>query len=65
MENKGLGMEEARKIIGISYPTMLQLVKSEGFPAFKVGVPGGKGKWIIPREQLMAWLEKQAGGGAN
>lgn len=57
MENRGLGMNEARKIIGISYPTMLQLVHREDFPAFQVGT-----KWIIPHEQLMEWLRKQAGG---
>lgn len=57
MENRGLGMNEARKIIGISYPTMLQLVHSKGFPAFQVG-----NKWIIPAEQLAEWMRKQAGG---
>lgn len=60
MENRGLGMQEARKIIGVSYPTMLQLVNSQGFPAFRVGA-----KWIIPYEQLMDWMRKQAGGEAN
>jgi excisionase family DNA binding protein len=55
VENRGLGMNEARKIIGVSYPKMLELVHSAGFPAFRVGV-----KWIIPVEQLSEWMKKQA-----
>jgi len=58
MENRGMGMNEARKIIGVSYPTMLQLVNQDGFPAFRVGT-----KWVIPREQLMKWMERQANKG--
>lgn len=60
MENRGLGLEEARKIIGVSYPTMLALANSKGFPAFRVGK-----KWIIPTEQLTAWLKQQAEGGGT
>ena len=56
MQNQGLGMEEARKIVGVSYPTMLKLVHRDDFPAFRVG----EKKWIIPREQLMEWMKRQA-----
>lgn len=57
MENRGLTLNEARKIIGVSYPTMLQLANQPGFPAFRIG-----GKWIVPYAQLMDWMAKQAGG---
>lgn len=58
MENRGLGLEEARKIIGVSYPTMLQLVNRNDFPAFRIGK-----KWVVLYDQLIAWMEKQARGG--
>lgn len=54
MENRGLGLEEARKILGVSYPIMRQLAQREDFPAFRVGT-----KWIIPSEQLNEWMKKQ------
>ena len=54
-DNRALGMDEARKIVGVSYPTMLELVHSNGFPAFRVGK-----KWLVPHAQLMEWLAKQA-----
>lgn len=52
-----LSLTEAGKLLGYSYPTMLALANQDGFPAFKC-----MGKWIIPYEQLMEWLRKQAGG---
>lgn len=53
-----LGLAEAGKLLGYSYPTMLQLANRPDFPAFKC-----MGKWIIPYGQLMTWLEEQARGG--
>ena len=52
-----VSLKEGGKILGFSYPTMLALANREDFPAFKC-----MGKWIIPYEQLMEWLRKQAGG---
>lgn len=53
-----LGLAEAGKLLGYSYPTMLQLANRPDFPAFKC-----MGKWVIPYDQLMEWLAKQAAGG--
>jgi len=57
MENKGLTLNEARKIIGVSYPTMLQLANQQGFPAFRIGK-----KWIVSSGELMRWMTEKAGG---
>lgn len=56
MENRVLSLNEARKIIGVSYPTILKLANQQGFCAFRIGK-----KWAIPYAQLMDWLAKQAG----
>lgn len=53
-----LGLAEAGKLLGYSYPTMLQLANRDDFPAFKC-----MGKWIVPYQQLLDWLEEQARGG--
>ena len=55
MDRQGLTLEEARQIVGVSYPTIRALANQNGFPAFRVGR-----KWIVPREQLMDWLKRQA-----
>lgn len=53
-----LGLAEAGKLLGYSYPTMLQLANRPDFSVFKC-----MGKWIIPYDQLMDWLEEAQGGG--
>jgi len=57
LENRGLTLNETRKIIGVSYPTMLQLANQPGFPAFRVGK-----KWIVSSGELSRWLSEKAGG---
>lgn len=57
MENKGLSLNEARKIIGVSYPTMLALANQPGFPAFRIGK-----KWIVSSGGLMRWMTEKTGG---
>ncbi|MDL2318234.1 helix-turn-helix domain-containing protein [Eubacteriales bacterium OttesenSCG-928-A19] len=50
-----LSLAECGKLLGFSYPTMLQLANRQDFPAFKV-----MGKWIIPYDQFIDWMEQQA-----
>ena len=54
---KRLSLTEAGKLLGFSYPAMLQLAHREDFPAFKV-----LNKWCIPYDRLMEWLDKNADG---
>lgn len=56
METRGLTLNEARKIIGVSYPVMLQLANQPGFPAFRIGK-----KWIVSSGELMRWMGEKAG----
>jgi hypothetical protein len=57
---KKLSLTEAGKLLGFSYPSMLQLARREDFPAFQV-----LGKWVIPYDKLMDWLEHNADGDAG
>ena len=50
-----LNLTEAAKLAGVSYPTILQWVNKNGFPAFRSGK-----RWIIPRNSFMEWLDSQA-----
>lgn len=52
---KKLSLAEAGKLLGFSYPSMLQLAHREDFPAFQV-----MGRWVIPYDRLMEWLDKNA-----
>lgn len=54
---KALSLTEAAKLIGVSYPTMLDLANRKDFPAFQVGK-----KWIVPRDKLNEWLREQTRG---
>ena len=46
---------EAAKMLGVSRPTMYQLIRREDFPAARIG-----GRVLIPVKQLEEWLEKQS-----
>lgn len=50
-----LSLTECGRLLGFSYPTMLNLANQQDFPAFKC-----MGKWIVPYEALMGWMEQQA-----
>lgn len=54
---KRLSLTEAGKLLGFSYPAMLQRAHREDFPAFKV-----LNKWCVPYDRLMEWLDKNADG---
>ena len=58
MEEKvKLSLAETGKLLGYSYPTMLEWANRKDTPAFKC-----MGKWIVPYDALIRWMEKQAGG---
>lgn len=51
---------EAAEALGISRPTMYQLIHAEGFPTLKIG-----GRVLISKELLAEWVKKQAGGSCS
>ena len=55
-----LSVTETAEVLGLSRPSVYQLIRSEGFPAFKVG-----SRTLISRAGLARWIEEQAGGGTN
>lgn len=55
-EKIGISVEEARKMLGIGRNLMLELVKIEGFPAYRF-----KRKIIINKELLLKWFDENCG----
>lgn len=57
MENRKLAMtvEQVATELGISKPIAYDLVRSEGFPALRVGR-----RVIIPRQEFEQWLSDSA-----
>lgn len=49
-----LSVAEAARELGISRPTMYQLIHREGFPVFRIG-----NRFIIPRDLLTEWVNEQ------
>ena len=46
--------QELAEILGVSVPFCYTLVRSKGFPSFRVGK-----KWLIATDKLMAWIDVQ------
>lgn len=63
MHRLACSINDAAFMIGVGRETMLFLVRSAQLSAFKYGQNGtsgkGKGKWIIPRKSLEAWLQRE------
>ena len=51
-------LAECGELLGYSYPTMLEWANRPDTPAFKC-----MGKWIIPYDRLLEWMNKQADSG--
>lgn len=51
---------EAARLLGVSRPTIYQLINRTDFPAFKVGT-----RTLISVAGLERWVEAQAGGASN
>ena len=58
IEKLTLSVTEAAAVLGVSRPTIYQLIHRQGFPAFKVG-----SRTLISRERLAEWVEAQCAGG--
>ena len=56
LEPLAVSAEEAARLIGVSRPTVYQLMSREDFPAFKVGA-----RTLISVEGLRRWIAKQTG----
>lgn len=50
-----LSITEAAKALGVSRPTMYQIINRQDFPAFRLG-----GRVLISRELLAEWVNAQA-----
>lgn len=59
MAELAYSITEAAAALGISRPTMYQLIKREGFPSFRVG--GSSGRVLIPKKGLERWVSAQCG----
>ena len=47
--------QELSEAMGISLPFCYKLIRSKGFPSFRVGK-----KWLIATDKLMNWIDFQA-----
>lgn len=55
-EKMALSVSETAEILGISRPTVYQLMRRTDFPAFRVGA-----RWLVSRDGLARWVADQAG----
>ena len=46
---------ELAETLGISLPFCYKLIRTKGFPSFRVGK-----KWLIATDKLMEWIDLQA-----
>ena len=56
-EKLALSVDEAAQLIGVSKPTMYNIIHTPNFPCFKVGT-----RTLISRTKLAEWVENQAEG---
>lgn len=49
-------VKDAARLMNISEPIFLDLLHTDGFPAFRVGK-----RWIIPARAFEEWLNNQVG----
>lgn len=54
MDKLAVGTTEAAKMLGISRPTLYQLIGRTDFPSFRVG-----GRVLISVAGLQAWIDRQ------
>lgn len=57
-EKMTLSVPEAAKILGISTPTMYQLIKTDDFPIVHIGK-----RILVSAKGLGIWLDAHTGGG--
>lgn len=54
MDKLAVGTTEAARLLGISRPTLYQLIGRTDFPSFRVG-----GRVLISVAGLQAWIDQQ------
>lgn len=54
-----LSVQELSVVLGVSRTSAYELTKEKGFPSVKV-----RGRIVIPKEQFIKWIDKQAEKGA-
>lgn len=57
MDKLAVGTTEAARLLGISRPTLYQLLNRQDFPSFRVG-----GRVLISVSGLQSWIDQQVGG---
>lgn len=60
IEPLAVSTAEAARLLGVSRPTIYQLINRADFPAFKVGA-----RTLISVAGLERWVEAQAGGASD
>lgn len=55
LEPLAVGTTEAARLLGVSRPTLYQLLNRADFPSFRVG-----GRVLISVSGLQAWIDRQA-----
>lgn len=55
LEPLSIGTEDAARLLGISRPSLYQLLNRSDFPSFRVG-----GRVLIAVEELRQWVSQQA-----
>ena len=60
MEKIALSVAEAAEALGVSKPTVYELIHRGDFPCFKIGT-----RQLISRSGLEAWVQDQAAKGGN
>lgn len=54
LEPLAVSAAEAARLLGVSRPTLYQLLNQEGFPSFRVG-----GRVLISVAGLQEWIDRQ------
>lgn len=54
MEPLAVSAAEAARLLGVSKPKVYDLIRSEGFPAFKLG-----GRTLISVDGLRTWIKER------
>ena len=52
-----LSVPEVAAVLGISRAGAYDLVRSDGFPALKIG-----NRIVVPKEKFIGWIDTQTGG---
>ena len=60
MDKLAVGTTEAARLLGVSRPTLYQLLNRSDFPSFRVG-----NRVLVSVGGLQAWIDRQTKGGVG